>query len=107
MIVQGSNTPLAVTFDESIEDIPVLTATLWLKCGSLIKQWDKSDMDISEDGMTIYLSLLEDETANIAPGFIALEIKGLDDSGQTIFWESTDIKVEGRRDKVITLSEYR
>lgn len=103
MIVQGTNVPLAVTFDEDVSSIPTLVATLWLKDGTLIKQWEKSDMEI--DGETVYLPLDESETVNIAPGFVSLEIKGLDDAGQTIFWEGAMVKVEGRRDRVITLTE--
>lgn len=103
MIVQGTNVPLAVTFDEDVSDIPTLVATLWLKDGTLIKQWEKSDMEI--DGETVYLPLDESETVNIAPGFVSLAIKGLNDDNQTIFWEETMVKVEARRDRTITLTE--
>lgn len=103
MIVQGTNVPLSVEFDADVSEIPVLVATLWLKDGSKLKQWDKADMQV--EGNTVYLPLDEEETANIAPGFIALEIKGLDDANQTIFWEESMIKVEGRRDRVITLTD--
>lgn len=105
MIVQGTNVPLAVTFDADVSEIPVLVATLWLKDGTKIKEWSKADESMEIDGDTVYLPLGEDETANIAPGFVALEIKGLDDAGQTIFWEDTMVKVEGRRDRVIALTE--
>lgn len=103
MIVQGTNVPLEVTFDSDVSEIPTLVATLWLKDGSMVKQWNKADMQI--DGDTVYLPLAEDETAAIAPGFVALEIKGLDDASQTIFWEESMVKVEGRRDRSITLIE--
>lgn len=105
MIVQGTNVPLAVTFDEDVSSIPTLVATLWLKDGSKIKEWSKENETMEIDGDTVYLPLEESETANIAPGFVSLEIKGLDDAGQTIFWEDTMVKVEGRRDRVITLTE--
>lgn len=103
MIVQGTNVPLAVTFDSDVSEIPTLVATLWLKDGSMVKQWNKADMQIEED--TAYLPLTEEETAAIAPGYVALEIKGLDDASQTIFWEESMVKVEGRRDREITLTE--
>lgn len=103
MIVQGTNVPLAVTFDSDVSEIPTLVATLWLKDGSMVKQWNKADMQI--EGETAYLPLTEEETAAIAPGFIALEIKGLDDAGQTIFWEESMVKVVERRDRSIVLTE--
>lgn len=103
MIVQGTNVPLEVTFDSDVSEIPTLVATLWLKDGSMVKQWNKADMQIEED--TAYLPLTEEETAAIAPGYVALEIKGLDDAAQTIFWEESMVKVEGRRDREITLTE--
>lgn len=102
MIVQGTNVPLAVTFDEDISDIPTLVATLWLKDGTKIKEWDKNAMEV--DGATVYLPLTEAETANIMPGFVALEIKGLTEDNQTVFWEQASVEVTGRRDRVITLT---
>lgn len=102
MIVQGTNVPLAVTFDEDVSSIPTLVATLWLKDGTLIKQWEKSDMEI--DGETVYLPLDESETASIAPGFVSLAIKGLNDDDQTIFWDEVMVKVTARRDRTITLT---
>ena len=51
MIYQGSNSPLIVTFDQDVSELSALTATLWktgMQCSStLIKRWDKEDMDIN------------------------------------------------------------
>ena len=103
MIVQGSNIPITITFDETVSDIPVIVATLWAGQGNMIKRWDNADMEI--EGDTAALPLTEEETAALPCGFIALDVKGLDEDGNTIFWEEANIRVLSRRDKGITLTE--
>ena len=107
MIVQGSNNPLIIQFDADISDIPRLVVTLWKdKAGytsDLVKQWNTEDMLI--DGDTAVCHLTEEETRKFPSGNLILEAKGLDENGNTIFWDEykTDIKV--RRDRVIKLTQ--
>ncbi len=102
MIIQGSNNPITLTFDSDLADIPTLVATLWLGKGNMLKRWDKSDMDI--DGSTAALPLTEEETAAINGGYIALDVKGVDEYGSIIFWDEATLRVLCRRDSGISLT---
>jgi hypothetical protein len=101
MIIQGGNTPIKVTFSDSVTDMPTLVATLWNEKGEQLKKWEKADMRI--EGDTATLPLDEDETATFPSAFVFLEIKGVDDVGQILFWQKAQIRVYGRNDKIIDL----
>lgn len=102
MIIQGSNNPITLTFSEDIADIPTLVATLWAGSGQMIKRWDKADMGI--DGEVVTLPLTEEETAALNGGNIALDVKGVDADGSIVFWDEAGIRVLPRRDHSITLT---
>lgn len=102
MIIQGSNNPITLTFSEDIADIPTLVATLWAGSGQMIKRWDKTDMGI--DGETVTLPLTEEETAALNGGNIALDVKGVDGDGNIIFWDEAYMRVLPRRDSGISLT---
>lgn len=107
MIVQGSNNPLKIKFNASVEDYPILVVTLWEKQsdegGRLLKTWQKADMTILED--IAYCPLLEEETKEYQCAYVFLEAKGLDENGETIFWDRYRMPVKERFDKVITLTQ--
>ena len=102
MIIQGTNLPLVVTFDADVSETAALVITLWRRNGTELKRWTKNDMQITED--TVELPLTEEETAAFPEGYNTLEAKGLDEYGQTIFWEAMPLLVEGRRDKGISIT---
>ena len=102
MIIQGSNNPITLAFSEDIADIPTLVATLWAGSGQMIKRWDKADMGI--DGEVVTLPLTEEETAQLGGGSIALDVKGVDSDGSIVFWDEAGIRVLPRRDHSITLT---
>ena len=105
MIPQGSNSPIMIKLDTDISEIPRLIVTLW-KAGSsgsnYIKKWEKTDMTINGD--TAACPLTEAETKALPVGTHPLEIKGLDATGNAIFWSDCFVSVLGRRDKVITMT---
>lgn len=107
MIIQGSNNPLVIQFDASIEDIPVLVITLWnsnsnITCPSkMIKRWDTADMIINND--TAICPLTESDTCKLPQGHVILEAKGLDEDRNTIFWDEYKLDIKARRDKIIKL----
>lgn len=106
MIVQGSNNPLVLTFDESVDNIPSLLVTLWSRNGMStrpIKAWTRDDMMIN--GETVVCPLAESETANLVSANLILEAKGLDGEGNTIFWSEYPIDLHRRRDRIITLTQ--
>ena len=100
-ILQGSNTPITVTFEEAVENT-TLVASLW-KNGAELKRWSLKDMEVDSD--TITLPLDEDETRKFPKGVVKLEIKGLDEDGFVEFWEDTDLNVVSREDRIIDLAE--
>ena len=107
MIIQGSNNPLVIQFDASIADMPVLVVTLWSDTAvypaKMIKRWNNEDMTISDD--TAICPISEEETKKISNGHLVLEAKGLDDNGNTIFWDQYKLDVMARRDRIIMLSQ--
>lgn len=106
MIVQGSNNPLTIQFDQPIDDIPVLVVTLWSDKTSRrapIKMWTKDTMIISSD--TAVCQISESETASFPDGLIVLEAKGLNGDNETVFWDSVNIDIKQRRDKVVKMTE--
>ena len=100
MLIQGTNIPIEITFDENVSSFKKIVATLWIQ-NKQVKEWQKSDMTISGD--TITLPLDEDETRTFKKGKAILEIKGLTDLNQTVFWEEATIEITSRRDKDIDL----
>lgn len=107
MIIQGSNNPLVIQFDTSVEDIPVLVVTLWnsdISCPpKMIKRWDAEDMIIDND--TAICPLDEEDTCRLHQGQVVLEAKGLDTNRNTIFWDEYKLDIKARRDKVIKLTQ--
>lgn len=104
MIIQGSNVPLTIQFDASVAEMPKLVVTLWNDSGikKLVKKWEKSDMTISED--TAICPMSEKETASLPSRSLIVEAKGLDEDGETVFWDAAEIDVTARRDSVIKLT---
>ena len=104
-LVQGSNVPLTIKFDSSVENLSKLVVTLWsdIRANGPLKQWEKADMTISGD--TVICPLTEDETKSFPKTILVVEIKALDGNGDTAFWQEVPIKVVPRRDKIITLTD--
>ena len=100
MILQGTNIPITVEFEQSVEGFPKLVATLWGQ-GKLLKKWEKPDMTISTS--VIQLPVDEDETRKWKKGKAKLDIKGLNQLNQTVFWEDAIITIEPRDDKDVDL----
>ena len=101
-MIQGTNIPLKVIFDADVTDVPMLVITLWYR-KTLLKRWDKEDMTIEKD--TVYLPLEQTETMAFPDGSMTLEAKGLNESGQVIFWEEMNVGNRPRRDRGIILPE--
>ena len=100
MLIPGTNIPITVSFDSSVESFNKIVATLYL-ANKRVKTWEKDDMTVS--GATIVLPLDEDETRKFKKGKAILDIKGLNPINQVVFWEEAEIEVVDRRDKDIDL----
>ena len=101
MIIQGTNVPLTVIFDEDVSSVPVLYITLW-RGDEELKRWDRSTISVQED--TAVLPLTQEETASFPAGEATLEVKGLTPFGQTVFWEECSVDIYPRRDREIQIT---
>ena len=105
MLIQGSNNPLTIKLDQQASGLAALAVSLW-ETGAqhrpAMKVWTLDDVTISGD--TIVCPLTEAETRAVNGVSVTLEVKGLDGSGNTLFWASVDIPVLHRHDKIITLT---
>lgn len=105
MIIQGSNDPLVIMFDESVENFPKMLVTIWRDSAmtKLVKKWRETDMQIAEN--MIVCPLTEQETAAFPPHQLIVEIKGLDENGTIVIYEAIPIEVMARHDSGIPLTE--
>lgn len=107
MIIQGSNNPLIIKFDQQIEDIPRLVITLWQDRSALtavkVAHWENADMLVSGD--TAVCPITEAQTGALPSTELVLEAKGLDGEGNTVFWDEYRVDIKRRRDRVIHLTQ--
>lgn len=105
-IIQGSNVPIVIEFDENIENLPVIIITLWcdemIYRGDPLKMWNKEDITVSNN-MAV-CPITEDETAKLPAAPLVMEVKGLDENGKTVFWKEYEVDVVARRDRNIKLT---
>lgn len=101
VIVQGSNNPLTVQFEDTVAGIPDIVCTMWREI-TLIKKWEKTDMLIDDD--TIICPLSAEETAALIPTPHDILIKALDSDGNTLIYVDLRINVVARNDKDIELT---
>jgi len=103
-ILQGSNSPIVVTFDRDISELPAIVITLWTNNGDLIKKWETGDLEIH--GVSAVCPVTEEETAKF-PGnkALTLEAKGLDEDGYVIFWSEDRVLVGARFDRNIYMTQ--
>ena len=104
MIIQGSNNPLVVKFNTSVEGLPHLTVSMWTKPkdGQLLKLWWETDMTISGD--TAICPLTEELTKRLPDAPVTILAKGWDENDETIFWDEKQVNVLNRNDRNITLN---
>lgn len=100
MLIQGSNNPIVIKFDRQIEDIPALVVSLWRDSAHYpepICTWHRQDMLISGD--TVVCDLTTEVTRDLPNCILRIEAKGLDDDGNTIFWDRVPVDVKVRKDR--------
>lgn len=105
MIIQGSNNPLVIQFDQDMSGYDTLVITVWkgISAGTynILKRWNKADLTVSGD--TVTCPLTEAETKTFPASSVNVEAKALNDDGDTIFWAEMDVNVMFRRDRIISL----
>lgn len=101
MLIQGTNSPLVIQFDQDVSTMAKLVITLWSLTGEKIREWDMAELTI--DGDTAICPLTETETKEYPNTIVTIEAKGIDSDGDMVFWDQMDVKMVKRRDKVISL----
>ena len=97
MIIQGSNQPIVITFDDDInENAQDLKVLLYTTSGEL-KSWEKADLTIA--GNSAVAALTQEETLSFPVGSCYIEIKWLDSKGITQFNKVVQDKIVFRSDK--------
>ena len=99
-IIQGSNAPLIISFDE-FPAISKLSVGLYQANGELLKQWHMEDVKISNG--SIACPLTQEETAAMPEGHAFIEVKLAGLSGEIIFYERENTLVARRYDKGVIL----
>ena len=103
MIVQGTNNPLVIQFDQDVSEMASLIITMWSLSGTMVKKWETEDMTIEDD--TAICPLTEAESKAFPGTVVTIEAKGLDSEGAAVFWDRMDVKMVRRNDKNIPLEE--
>ena len=102
MIIQGSNSPIVMSFDNDASSVKDWSLALYGedkrgRPSVFLKHWDAEDLVI--DGSIVYAPLSEEETFNFMPCVASLEIKWLDDDDVIYHSEVVRIRIRGRNDK--------
>lgn len=108
MVIQGSNNPLVIKFNTSVEGLTELVVSLWDKSkngenGRFLKSWRKADMTV--DGDTVVCPMTEQLTQALPNTSVSVLAKGLDEEGETVFWDEYTLPVKARMDKGISLTK--
>lgn len=108
MIIQGSNLPIIIPFDEDISDIKDLSVSLFGEnkrgdANMLLKHWDIDDIVIEEGSITVPLS--ESDTLGFIPGVAVLEAKWLSQDDNIYPLYTSRIRICGRQDKTLLTSD--
>jgi len=101
MIVQGSNNPIIVSFDEDVSSIQDWSMSLYGEDkrgapGDLLKHWGLDDVEIDENSVSAPLS--QEETLAFPPCVATLEIKWLNADDLIFHSKKVRIRIDGRND---------
>ena len=77
MIIQGSNKPIKITFDEVPADISI---TLHNEI-QILKHWAMVDLTVSDDDLTYTAPITQTESAVWEEGPAEIEVRWMDDTG--------------------------
>ena len=98
-IIQGSNSPIEIEFDQDVSGLSTLVVSLWspLNVTRPAISWEKSDMTIS--GANASCPITQAQTAALPVGHMILEAKGVNGDGVTVIWNRVVINVAPRYDR--------
>lgn len=97
-IIQGSNAPLVIGFNDSVVvDINKFSALLFTQKNEIeLKHWLEDDIVVKR--RQIELPLTEEETLGFPTELCVLEVKFSDADGNITLWDSTKCNIIKRKD---------
>ena len=85
MIIQGSNNPITVTFQD-INDVPGSSMSISLRNEiAELAHWSYDNLEVSEDGLTLSAPITQEQSMAWPQGPCVIEIKWLEVNGGTMF----------------------
>lgn len=112
MITQGSNTPIILYFDNSIEYIKDISIVLCKedkfsidRPDIILKKWSIDDVIFNEIENAIECPLSQEDTIGFDVGRAQLEVKWLDSEGDVWCNEIIRTSIEKRVDRTILMEE--
>lgn len=99
MIIQGTNVPVILNFPVSLSGAKEVEVSLTTVGGKELKHWSRDSLTI--DGSTVCCGLTQEETITFPVGECRIEIKWLDESGQTNFANVIRDRIAFRSDRTI------
>lgn len=100
MLIQGTNTPVVIEFDEDTADM--IDISVALVCDSVVKKrWAKDEITL--EGKFAYCPLEQEGTMDLPVGFANLEVKWTNREGEVNFSDVVVVKIEKRADHTILL----
>lgn len=98
MIIQGSNAPIIIDFNEDLSIVKDMSIVLYNRQKEL-KHWEFSDLIMNDK--QIICELTQEETLNFIPGSASLEIKWMEEDQLIQFCTVVSVTIVERRDSYI------
>lgn len=98
MLIQGTNAPLTIEFDDSTSQILDISVAI-VKDNKVLIGWTKEDITL--DGVFAYCPLTQVGTMDLPTGLANLEVKWTNQDGEVHFAELVVVRIEKRVDQTI------
>lgn len=98
MLIQGTNAPIVIEFDDDTSSILDISVAL-VKDNEILIKWEKTNITL--DGVFAYCPLSQEDTMKLTPNFAVLEVKWTNADGEVHFAEPTLVEIVKRVDSTI------
>lgn len=99
MIIQGTNRPIILSFQDSMEDIKDIEVCLYGSENAFLKHWDIEDISIEDK--KVICPITQYESINFTPGKCHIEVKWMNEYGETCFAKTLNTTIVERYCKSI------
>lgn len=101
MLIQGSNRPIELEFDEPVAAVSALSVTIFDSTGKMALK--KNADGLLVDGNKIFVPVTQEQTANMPKGKAKILVKWKSADGYVDFADEALIDVVSREDKGVVL----